>query len=297
MATKRRAQSESGIYHVFQRGVNHFDIFENDDDRQLFISYLTRYARKYNAEILAWCLMSNHVHLLVKSGHTALSNMMRALGSLYAKRFNATHGRCGALFGSRFGSVCIETEEQLVSAVRYIHRNPAHHDERSLYGTYPWSSYGEYLSTNPEICNLDLVLEVFGGIDEFVSFHEGERDYERHLDIDTIGPMGDDEARIRANAALSKAGFKISISEIGVLSKGARDRAIALVKSMVGCSLRQIQRLTAVAYSAIRVAIETADIDRQWREDYLIGKSSAFAFSYRPDATVAPPLPVTSQQT
>ncbi len=259
MATKRRQKSESGFYHVCQRGVCLFDVFEDDTDREFYLKRLQKYCEELGVEIHAWCLMSNHTHLLLRADLEALSAMMRKLGSVYARFFNTRHMRSGPLFEGRFYSVCVETNEQFMSTIRYIHRNPVHHEEAALCGSYAWSSYGEYTSGKPVMCKAGFALELFGSLDGFTRFH-GERDddRERHLDIGTSGPMKDDEARRRANEALAESGFDVTASHIGTLPRDARDRAIACVKRIVGCSLRQIQRLTAIAYSAIRRAVEIA---------------------------------------
>lgn len=260
MTTKPRKRSASGFYHVFQRGVNHYDIFEGDDDRERYIELMTKCARKYKVELHAWCLMSNHTHLLLRASRERLSAMMRQLGSEYARFFNARHGRTGALFGSRFESVCVETDAQLVAVVRYIHRNPVEHDEHCLFGDYPWSSYGEYLAGCPESCRLDFALELFGGLDEFIRVHESRLDSERQLDIGTAGAMRDDEARWRANDVLRHMGARVSISAIGTLPREARDRGIAVVVRSIRCSCRQMQRLTSVAYSVILSAVRRVDV-------------------------------------
>ena len=204
MATKQRAQSSTGFYHVFHRGVNQFDIFEDDEDRQYYRDHLQKYARDLGVEVHAWCLMSNHSHLLLKADHEVLPVFMRQLGSTYARFFNRRHARSGPLFEGRFDSVCVESDEQLISVVRYIHRNPIHHEEETLFGTYPWSSFKEYVAGAPELCEIAFALELFGSVDSFVDYHEGWDESERHLDMDTLGRMGDDEARRRADVIYDK---------------------------------------------------------------------------------------------
>lgn len=260
MATKPRERSSSGFYHVFQRGVNQFDIFEDDVDRSFYLDRLKKYSAEIGVEVHAWCLMSNHTHLLLKASHESLSALMRIIGSVYAKFFNCRHSRSGPLFEGRFCSVCIESDAQFMSVVRYIHRNPVHHDESALFGTYSWSSYGEYLTASPSLCVLDLALSLFGSIGELARFHRDWDGRERHLDIDTRGRMGDDEARTRANVALKDVGIDVPVSSIGTLRRQLRDKAIKHVKRAVGCSLRQIQRLTSIAYSAIQKAIAVGEL-------------------------------------
>ena len=255
MATKRRIQSSSGFYHVFHRGVNHFDIFEDDEDREYYLERMRKCARSLGVKVHVWCLMSNHVHMLLQADYAALSAFMRQLASSYARFFNARHLRCGPLFGGRFASVCVETDEQLMTVVRYIHRNPVHHEEAALCGSYRWSSFGEYVAGSPALCELGFVLALFGDIESFTAFHGEAGEGERHLDVDTLGRMGDEEARWRANAALAAAGIAATARDVGRLPRRLRDEALMCIKRAVGCSLRQIQRLTAIAYSAIREAV------------------------------------------
>lgn len=272
MATKKRERSESGFYHVFHRGVSQFDIFEDDADREFYLERMVRYCRELDVEIHAWCLMSNHTHLLVRADMDALSATMRKLGSAYAKRFNWRHMRSGPLFEGRFSSVCVETDEQYVTVMRYIHRNPIHHEEETLCGSYRWSSYGEHVAASPETCVVEFALGLFGSVDAFTRMHQDRvEDRERLLDVGTFGRMRDEEARWRANRALAEAGFEVPVSRIGTLPRKLRDDALACVKDAVKCSLRQLQRLTAVAYSAIRCAtarLGREPVDAAGRERY-----------------------------
>lgn len=256
MATKPRKRSSSDFYHVFQRGVNLFDIFEDDVDREFYIERLVRYAGEAGVEVHAWCFMSNHVHLLLRACVERLSALMMKLGSVYARQFNRRHRRTGPLFGCRFSSVPVETDTQMLAVVRYIHRNPVFHDECSRADSYRWSSYVEYANGEPATCRLDFVLALFGGVEGFARYHDGTcaSELERHIDTGTIGPMRDDEARKRADAALRECGLTVDAAHIGTLPRRARNAAVSLVRRMVGCSLRQLQRLTGIAYATIRAA-------------------------------------------
>ena len=261
MATKPRERSESGFYHVFQRGVNHFDIFEDDIDREFYLDRLQRYAKEADVEIHSWCLMSNHVHLLLRTSLEKLSTFMMKLGSVYVRRFNKRHGRTGPLFECRFSSVCVETDSQLLAVIRYIHRNPVHHEKTTLTSTYRWSSYREYITMSSDTCKISFALGLFGGVESFVEFHETAlpSELERHLDLETTSPMGDDEARFRLRAALQKIDVQVGVMHIGTLPKKTRNKAIAFAKLATGCSLRQLQRLTALSYETLRAAISQAD--------------------------------------
>ena len=257
MATKKRERSETGFYHVYQRGVSLFDIFEDDGDREFYLDRLEKYTKENGVEVHAWCLMSNHTHLLVRGDLEALSAAMRQLGSVYARYFNFRHLRSGPLFEGRFCSVAVQSETQFVNVIRYIHRNPVYHDETARIASWPWSSYRNHVEGAPGFCVTSVALSIFGSVKEFVEFHENrEGDGHRYLDIDTTGPMRDDEARKLANEVLSHRGFTVSTSLIGRLPREKRNKALCVIRETVGCSLRQLQRLTAIAYSAIRKALE-----------------------------------------
>ena len=284
MATKPRKHSNSGFYHCFQRGVNQCDIFEDDDDRLFLLERLKKYADEVKAEVHAWCLMDNHYHLVIRAELGALSALMRKTNSVYAKHFNMRHRRSGPLFEGRFSSVCIETDDQLLSTIRYVHRNPIRHDKTTLCGQYPWTSYGEYVLASPTICRIDVAAKLFENREGFLKYHEIDRDYERHLDLDTSGPMRDDEARWRADEILRGTGFEVSVSNVSRLSRADRDKALWLIAHTIRCSLRQLQRLTAVAYSAIHRAVKEGHAI----EEAAVKETPHCTFGQ----TIAEPLPV-----
>jgi REP element-mobilizing transposase RayT len=249
MPTKPREQSETGFYHVMQRGVGLLDVFEDDADRRRYLEMLEKALDGASAELYAWCLMSNHTHLLVKAGFADLTDFMRQLGARYARYFNERHERCGHLFQDRFTSVPVADDPQMLATVRYIHRNPLHHDVRTLCGNYPWSSYGEYVSGSPSITNTGMALEMLGGIKAFKAFHL-LKDDARFPDIDTPSRMSDDEARIAAQQALGAMGVETSLRNLGSLPRAERNLALATMLSL-GLKIRQVQRLTGISYSTV----------------------------------------------
>ena len=258
MATKERARSKSGFYHIFQRGVNHFNIFESTADRKKYLHLLSDAARRFDIEIHSWCLMSNHTHLLLRGLIEDISSMMQLLGSRYAKYFNSKYERCGALFGSRFSSISIDTEKQLLSVVRYIHRNPCVHGDANQFRLYRWSSFKEFISNVRGLCTTKFVLSLFKSINEFDRFHNSHSDHMRQLDLHSIGRLLDKDAIQRANALLKDSGIMAPVSHIGRLDSSIRDKAIALIFLNISKSLLQIQRLTSVALRIIESAIETS---------------------------------------
>ncbi len=124
------------------RGSRHQDTFIDDTDRRSFLQLLGHSSTQQGLEILAYCLMSNHFHLVTHGTNHALSAAMRHLSSVYTRRFNERHGFDGSLFRGRFCSVDITTDEQLLATVDYVHKNPAEIGEDPR--TYAWSSLAAY---------------------------------------------------------------------------------------------------------------------------------------------------------
>lgn len=163
---------ENGYYHIYNRGVEKREIFLDEQDHQVFLHFLKRYLTsppkdpllakaRYRsdlfdkAQLLCYCLMPNHFHLLLKQNTlNAMSELVRALSNSYVRYFNDKHERIGALFQGTYKAVLIKTDEQLLHLTRYIHLNPL---EILLPGEaeltrgvgnlrkYQWSSFGEYL--------------------------------------------------------------------------------------------------------------------------------------------------------
>ena len=106
-----RATAESGFYHVILRGNGRQIIFEDDADRRAFLELLVKRAEDAGIHVLAWCLMENHVHLVLEDPTQALSEMMQRLSGGYAQRFNRKSGRVGHVFENRFKSCPIENED------------------------------------------------------------------------------------------------------------------------------------------------------------------------------------------
>ena len=170
MARKPRAHAESGFYHVILKGSGSQIIFEDDSDRRsFFFSYLDTYRRAYDVRIIAWCLMSNHVHMIICDEADALSNFMHSLTSAYACRFNRRHQRTGPLFDGRFHSVAITSEVQPLNAVRYVHDNPAKGGICPA-RIYPWSSYHAYERADESAIDPRPVLDAIGGAGNFAEF-------------------------------------------------------------------------------------------------------------------------------
>ena len=167
MSRKARVYNEGDYFHVMLRGINKQDIFYDDNDRERFLETIKRFSAETDVVIIAWCLMNNHVHILLKAdGSPAL--FMKKLGCSYVPYFNKKYGRVGHLFQDRYKSETIRDDKYLLAVVRYIHMNPEKAHICKMID-YPWSSYSEYLSEGT-IIDADLVLGMLGGTEGFKQF-------------------------------------------------------------------------------------------------------------------------------
>lgn len=137
-----RKKSASGIYHVLARGINQQRIFEDDADFALYLKILARVKRESPFVLYAYCLMSNHVHLLLGEQDVSLSRVIQRIGVSYAYRFNQRHDRSGHLFQDRFKSEPVEDDGYFITVLRYIHDNPVKAGLCSSAEQYKWSSCG-----------------------------------------------------------------------------------------------------------------------------------------------------------
>lgn len=204
------------LYHIFNRGINHIPIFSQNKDYQRFkelmdychyadypfkFSYfkslpceertkIKRDLKERFVNFIAYCLMPNHFHFVLRQKkEKGITSFINRLLTSYTKYFNLKYKRTGPLFDGRFKAVLIETDEQLMHLVRYIHLNPFSSfliKEKSGLFSYQWSSFVEYLNPNKEdFCEeKQLILSLFKNNQEnFKKFTLDQADYQRNLEI------------------------------------------------------------------------------------------------------------------
>ncbi|NTW68506.1 MAG: hypothetical protein HGB23_01495 [Chlorobiaceae bacterium] len=160
-----RLDAPGALHHVMVRGIERDLLFLDDEDREDFVERMGRLAVDTGTALFAWSLMSNHVHLLLRSGEPGMAVFMRRLLTGYATRFNRRHKRYGHLFQNRYKSILCEEEPYFLRLVSYIHLNPLRaglvHSLEDLDG-YRWSGHGMLMQ---QCCNrwqdCDTVLKLF----------------------------------------------------------------------------------------------------------------------------------------
>ena len=156
------------------RGVDRRNVFFGDDDRSEFGRRLADIHERFGVETLAYCLMGNHYHLLLRAVEGNLPDAMHHLGTTYVRRTNDRIGRDGPLFRGRYHSILVTTDAYLMWATRYIHRNPLDLASVVAPAEYRWSSYRSYLGLrpSPSFLNAGMVLGLFADAAEFIEFTE-----------------------------------------------------------------------------------------------------------------------------
>ena len=164
MTRPLRLEFEGALYHVTSRGNRRENIYENDIDRLRFISVLGNVCETYNWVCHAYCLMSNHYHLLIETPEANLSSGMRQLNGVYTQQFNRLHLRCGHVFQGRYKAILVDKDSYLLELARYIVLNPVRAGMVSLAQEWPWSSFRATIGRErkPNWLQVDWLLSAFG---------------------------------------------------------------------------------------------------------------------------------------
>lgn len=146
MSRPLRIEFPGAWYHVMNRGRRREDIFLQPADYATFLNIVRESVERWNVKVAAYCLLSNHYHLLLQTPEGNLARCMRHINGVYTQHFNRTHQQDGQLFRGRYKAVLIEADSHLLEVLRYIHRNPLGANLDRQLEDYPWSSHRGYVS-------------------------------------------------------------------------------------------------------------------------------------------------------
>lgn len=193
------------FYHIYNRGINSTNIFNNDENKRYFLTKVNKYLPGV-CDILAYCFMSNHYHFVVKvksanelmkfyeekfgvkaekkrenevklhEPEYIFSKQFSQLFNSYTQAFNKQNKRHGSLIESPFKRLEINTDEYLKTVISYVHKNPQSHGFTRDFRNWEFSSYKKIIGDNGTETPREMVLEIFGGLENFVLYHE--RDFE-----------------------------------------------------------------------------------------------------------------------
>lgn len=238
-----RKKSRTGIYHIMIRGINRQNIFQDDEDREKFLQTVARYTEKGDIKIYGYCLMNNHVHILIKDTNLAVT--MRKICASYVYWYNRKYKRCGHLYQDRFKSEVVEDDKYFLTVLRYIHQNPVKAGLVKSISDYKWSSFDEYLNTK-KIVDVDFALEIMSK-EQFVEYNNAENQ-DSCLEYKVTIRIEDNEARqiIKGIAKVK------NVNEIKNFEKAQREKIIKQIKNDGRVSIRQISRVTGISYNSVR---------------------------------------------
>ena len=163
MARPLRLEFAGALYHITSRGDRREDIYLAEDDRREFLVLLGHVCDRFNWRIHAYCLMTNHYHLVVETVEGNLSAGMRQLNGVYTQYFNRTHGRVGHVFQGRYKGILVERDSYLLELSRYVVLNPLRAGMVAELIDWPWSSYPAMVGeTAPDWLAVKPLLACFG---------------------------------------------------------------------------------------------------------------------------------------
>ena len=252
MPRQRRTASETGVYHIMIRGVNKQKIFQHHEDYLKFLQCLSDCKEQIHFDLYAFCLMPNHVHILLRTEFPELNRIMKCIDTRYASWYNWKYERVGHLLQDRFLSEVVEDERYFLTVIRYIHRNPVKAMMVRKPEDYMYSSYPGYFTSQPLVRS--DVIRNYMEPDVFRRFHEEEND-DSCMDIDNVAKrLSDEEASewIKKSAGISK------VDEFQRLSADKRKEVVCFVISK-GVSISQIQRITGISRPRIRRMLEVGE--------------------------------------
>ncbi len=252
MPRKPRTISSTGIYHIILRSVNQHIIFEEDADYQKYLYILSDCKIKFDIDIYAYCLMDNHIHLLIYSIPESLPGFFQSLGSRFVRWYNSKYIRSGHLFQERFHSRAVEDNSHFLATLVYIHNNPVKANIVQYPYEYRWSSYHAFYGQKNPLINTSFSYDVAGSKDSLLKF------FSHNIDAETDAYFSNDHKEVHHfltdEEALSI--FKSitnlpSTSAVQFIPKKVRNQYIQLL-SENKLSHRQIARIMDVSISTVK---------------------------------------------
>lgn len=240
MPRMAREKSETGIYHVMLRGIDKRDLFLNDSDYRQFIHYIGKAKEKVEFKVYAYCLMTNHVHLLLKTQALThnIGDILRRITIGYAQYHNIKNGRTGHLFQNRFKSEAVDSDAYFLTVLRYIHQNPIKAGIVNNMSDYKWSSYKEYFNNQAVLIEPNFALSFFKDYKEFEKFIK-ESSEDNCLEYEPSIRYTDEElVRFISSFAV--------INSLDKLDIQTRDKVLKNIKDVTQASNRQLSKVLNV---------------------------------------------------
>lgn len=278
MARPLRLEFAGALYHITSRGDGREDIFLHDGDRREFLVVLGEVCERFNWVVHAYCLMSNHYHLLLETPDGNLARGMRQLNGVYTQRFNRTHNRVGHVFQGRYKAILVEKDSYLLELARYVVLNPVRARMVRSANEWPWSSYRATagMTAGPPWLCTEWILSVFSrqkrtAIERYRQFvAEGKNQPGPWEQLKNQIFLGDDAfvERMQAELDTAKDLREIPAGQRRPLAKPlrlysetqrTRDDAIVAAYASGGYSMKEIGDHFGLHYSYVSRIISKAD--------------------------------------
>lgn len=258
MPRMARKISSTKVYHVILRGNTKQDIFLEKQDYNKFIKEISNTKEKYEYELYVYCLMTNHVHLILYDKNENLSKILQSLTVSYSSYWNKKYERVGHLFQNRFLSKGIETAQYLKNACHYIHQNPLKAGIAKM-EEYQWSSYQEYIDIG-KLINKKQILMLFSdceqeAVKEFIKFHEInviQDNMNDFMEYEIVGKLNDEQAK----QCIVKILELKNIQELSNCNVEKRNEYLRKLKNMKGISKAQIARIIGLSAKTVQRVIK-----------------------------------------
>lgn len=241
MPRQARKKSESGIYHVMLRGIDRQQIFEDNEDYLRFLDIVQECRAQCEFKLYAYCLMGNHVHLLLKVQVSGLETIFKKIGNRYVYYYNVKYQRVGHLFQDRFKSEPVDDDSYFLTVLRYIHQNPIKAKLCSKVEDYPFSSFAEYLHESAFV-DTEFALGMLDRSD-FAAFNNAPNS-DKCLELTAPSRRAVTDAQ--AQAIIQKISHCNSVTEFQSLEASKKERYVKKIYDR-GVSVRQLSRLTGTS--------------------------------------------------
>ena len=256
MNKRMRVEYAGAVYHVIQRGNNKEFIFDREQDKRFLLSSMEQVAGFYEMEMLAYTIMGNHYHLVVRTGETGLGQVMHRLNTRYSVYYNHVKDRSGHVFQGRYQAILITNGPHLFTVVRYVHQNPVRAGICDRVEDYRWSSDSIYRGRKPSgFVNKDLLLNMMA-VDEndataaYVRFMDSAEPEEAPGDFQLSPPLRLPSISSQTQLPADPIQRSIPLDDI-LLAIVEDDETFRLIKS--GVRRREFTDLkSAYIYNAIR---------------------------------------------
>ncbi len=174
MSRTARQASATNVYHIMVRGLDKMPVFYESAEKSRILILIRDNLSNFDVVIYAYCIMPNHLHLLIKADLNVLASYMASVLTKFASYYNYKHERIGYVFQDRYKSQCVETESYFWNCMRYIHRNPAKHGTAKDMLAYPYSSFSHLYDQKCDIISneaLAMIAHRFQDRQQFLEFH------------------------------------------------------------------------------------------------------------------------------